>query len=210
MAMLEIVSATVWAFLNVADFAALVVPTAWLPNVIEVALSVVGTTPVPLTVTDASTSFDVSLIVTEPETAPRTVGANATLIVQVLPAAILPAQVLLSVKYCDAAITTACADVPVFLSVTVFAALVLPVATFPNASVAGVTVTVADKLELALTRRMTVVRIQKLFTIDGDLRPTTAEARIETPEIVLECLCFAGGNLLWEEVGLLRGNFANY
>jgi hypothetical protein len=193
MAMLEMVSATVWAFLNVADFAALVVPTAWLPNVIEVALRVVGTTPVPVTVTDARTLFDVSLTVTEPDSAPRTVGANDTLIVHVLPAAMLPAQVLLSVKYCGAAITTGCADVPVFLTVTVFVALVSPVAMFPNPSVAGVTVMVADRLELALTRRRTVVRIQKNLEIDGDLRPTTTEARIETPEIVVLVPVFTGG-----------------
>jgi hypothetical protein len=73
----------------------------------------------------------------------------------------------------------------VFLTVTVLVALVSPVAMFPNPSVAGVTVMVADRLELALTRRRTVVRIQKNLEIDGDLRPTTTEARIETPEIVV-------------------------
>jgi len=152
-------------------------------------------------VTDASTLFEVSLTVTEPDCAPNTVGANVTVIVQVLPAATLPAHVSLSVKYCGATITTGCADVPVFLTVTVFLALVLPVATFPNPSVAGVAVMVADKLELALTRRRTVVRIQEPLEIGEGVRPTTAEARIETPEIVVRVPMFCRGNWLWEEVG---------
>ena len=188
--MLEMVSATVWAFLSVAVFAALVVPTAWLANVIDVGVKVVGTTPVPLTVTDASTLFELPLMVTELDSAPRTVGANETLILHVMPAGMLPAHVSLSVKYCGAAITTGCADVPVFFSVTVFAALVLPSATFPNVSADGVVVICADKLALAATTKKTAVRIHETLEIDRDLRPTTAEARIETPEIVVRELLF--------------------
>jgi len=165
---------------------------------------VTGATPVPLTVAEARTSSDVSLIVTDPDSAPRPVGANDTLILHVVPAAILPAHVLLSVKYSVAAITTAWAAVPVFFTVTVLAALVLPSATFPNASVAGATVMVADKRELAPTRTRTVVRIQKISEIDEDLRPITAEARIETPEIVVRVAVFCWGNWLWGWV-VLRG-----
>jgi hypothetical protein len=208
--MLEIFSATVWTFLSVAVLAALVVPTAWLENVIEVGVRVVGATPVPLTLTDASTLFDELLMLTEPEAAPRTLGAKDTLILHVAPAAILPAQVSLSVKYCGAAIVTSWADVPVFLSVTVFAALVLPSATFPNVSVDGVAVICADKLALALSKRRTIVSIQKILEIDADLRPTTAEARIETPEIVVRVLLFSGGIFLLGGGGFCWGNYTNY
>jgi len=109
------------------------------------------------------------VIVTDPEVVPRTAGANDTVILHVLPAAILPAHVSLSVKYCGAAITTACADVPVFLSVTDFAADVPPTATFPNVSVAGVAVICADKLALAPTQMRIVIRTQETLEMDAEL-----------------------------------------
>jgi len=208
-AMFVNVSALFCLFVSAIDFAALVFPAITVPKASLAGTTVTGAIPVPVTVTDASTSFDVSLTVIEPDSAPRTVGANDTLILHVAPAAILPAHVLLWVKYSGAAITTACADVPVFFTVTVLAALVLPSAKFPNASVDGAGVMVADRLELALTRRRTVVRIQETSEIDRELRPTTAEARIETPEIVFRVLVYLQGELVLGGGGSKRGNSAN-
>lgn len=78
---------------------------------------------------------------------PTAVGLNVTLIVQLALAARLPPQVLLGEAKSPASapvnvmLLIFSVAVPVFLSVTVFAALVTPTTTLPNAKDVGVSVT---------------------------------------------------------------------
>jgi len=93
----------------------------------------------------------------------------------------------------------------VFFNVTVLTTLVSPSAKLPNATVAGDTVIVADKLELAAMRRRTVVRIQEMVEADEGLRLTTAEARIETPEKVVKVPVIVMGEFAAGRRSVLEG-----
>ena len=108
------------------NFAALLLPSNTVLKFKMVTESVTGSTPVPLRLTDASKLFDASLTLTAPGTFPAIVGVKYTLILHEPPLAMLPPQVSVSVKGPLGTITTAWADVPVFLIVTILAALVLP------------------------------------------------------------------------------------
>ena len=87
-----------------------------------------------------------------PEIDPTSVGLNETFTLHDLPAAILPPQLSVSEKSLLATKTTACADVPLLVIVTVLAALVAPTAVFASASFAGDTVRFcANALRLTAT-----------------------------------------------------------
>jgi hypothetical protein len=83
--------------------------------------------PVPERATDCRLPVALSEMVKVPGRVPVVVGLNVTLIVQFFPAATEPVQVLLSAKSPLAAIPEiARLAVPTFVSVTGFAALVVP------------------------------------------------------------------------------------
>jgi len=132
-----IVSAAVPLFVSVIDCAALVVPIFWLPKLSEVGLSVTAgaeTTPVPLRATLCGLPAALSLILTLALRTPEVDGEKVTRMVQLAPAAnVLGAsgQVLVSAKSAAFVpvrpmLLIVSAAVPVFVSVAVWAALVVP------------------------------------------------------------------------------------
>jgi hypothetical protein len=139
-AMLLIVSAEFPVLVSVTALAALVVFTIWFPNASDVGdrLTVGAAVPVPDKLTVWGLPAALSTIVTVPVRVPATVGENVTLIVQLPPGATLAPQVLLCAKSPDAAwLVIDSGPVPVLVSVTVRALLVVPTDWFPNASDVG-------------------------------------------------------------------------
>ena len=112
--------------------AALVVPTVWLVKVSDVTerlAVVVGAVPVPVRLTVCGLPEALSVMLKVPVRVPDAVGVNVTLIVQLAPAATEPPHVSVSAKSALAAILPVIvrAALPVLDSVTVCAALVVPV-----------------------------------------------------------------------------------
>ena len=122
--------------------------SASLPNDTEVGVAVnvavPAVAPVPLKPTVSVPLVALLLTVSEPDAEPVAVGVNVTEAVHEAPAAIDEPQVFVSANG-DPAETelTAAAAVPVFLIVTVCAAVVEPTVSFPNATEVGVAVNVA-------------------------------------------------------------------
>jgi len=120
-------------------------PTVTLPKLIEVVLSVTtgaGATPVPVSETVCGEPVTLSPTVIVADREPATAGVNVTAMVHVPLIATLPEQAVVSVKspelvpvtLTEVMVRTA---VPVFLTVTVCAALDEPRATEPKLSEAG-------------------------------------------------------------------------
>src|ERR1039457_756674 len=131
--MLVIDRAPVPVLLSVTDWAALVVPRFWLANVRLPAVSeTIGTpTPVPERVTVWGDPAALSVMVTDAPRLPAAVGVKVTEILQFPPAATLAPQVLVCAKSPALVPVTARllirrVAVPVLLSVTDWAALVVP------------------------------------------------------------------------------------
>jgi hypothetical protein len=99
--------------------------------------------PPPLKATVCGEPLALSVIVTMPVRVPAAVGVKVTEIVQLPPAATLDPQLLVSAKSPDAVIeVTDRAAVPELVSVTVWAALVMPSACGANVRLVGESVTV--------------------------------------------------------------------
>jgi hypothetical protein len=115
-------------------FAALVVPTVALENVRLAGETVTGAEPVPVRLTVWGLSAALSLNVREPARAPVAVGENVTPTVHVAPAAMLVPQVLLAIAKSPAGAMLENANATFWwlVSVTDFAALVLPTSTVPK------------------------------------------------------------------------------
>jgi len=123
--MLVMLSDAVPVFFRVTVFAALVVFTRWLPKVKLVLDKLTeGAVPVPERVTVCGLLLALSETVIAPDRSPVVVGVNVMLIVQFPPAATEVPQVLLC-AYCvlAAMLVILRAAVPVFVSVTLCAAL---------------------------------------------------------------------------------------
>ena len=123
--MLVMLSDAVPVFFRVNGFAALVVFTRWLPKVKLVLDKLTeGAVPVPERVTVCGLLLALSETVIAPDRSPVVVGVNVMLIVQFPPAATEVPQVLLC-AYCvlAAMLVILSAAVPVFVSVTLCAAL---------------------------------------------------------------------------------------
>ena len=104
------------------------------------AVMVSGTWPIPPSVTGEPLTGMLDVIVTDPVAAPYTVGANATLMVQVAPAFSVVAQLLTIVNGPVTATAMAVSvAVPILLSVRVCAAEVEPTRVAPKVSEAGET-----------------------------------------------------------------------
>ena len=122
--------------------AALVLPTTVEAKVRLVGAIVTGRTPVPLRLATCGESLPVSETTTAPETAAAAEGVKVTLMVQLAPAASAPPQGVPPLP--TAAKFPAVESVSVtelaleFFTVTVFAALVVPMACFAKVSDAGV------------------------------------------------------------------------
>src|ERR1035441_2664132 len=119
--------------LSVTDWAALVVPTFWLANVRlpEVSDTIGTATPVPERVTVWGDPAALSVMVTDALRLPAAVGVNVTEMLQLPPAATLAPQVLVCAKSPGLVPVTPRllirrVAVPVLLSVTDWAALVVP------------------------------------------------------------------------------------
>ena len=132
-----IVSDAVPLFVRVTARAPLVVPTVWLPKLTLVGLSVTAgaeTTPVPLSVTVCGLPVALSVMLTLALRAPDAAGVKVTLMAQFAPAASvlgLSGQAEVVAKSAafvppDAMLVMVSGAVPLFVSVTVFAALVVP------------------------------------------------------------------------------------
>jgi hypothetical protein len=135
-------------FFIVMVLAALVVPTACLANVSLVGVAVtttVGALPVPVRLTICGEFVAPSVMESVPVRVPVVVGLNVTDIVQLalLPASTVPHGVVppaTAEKFPLAANESDVLAVPVFFSVTTFAALVVPTVCAENVSVVGETV----------------------------------------------------------------------
>jgi hypothetical protein len=131
--MLVIVKAAVPVFDNVTGLAALVVFVVWFPNANEVGEKLtagVEATPVPVRATVCGLPVALSATDSDALRAPVAAGLKVTLMVQFAPAAKLVPQVLVCAKSAgfvpvNEMLLIANAAVPVFESVTVFAALVV-------------------------------------------------------------------------------------
>jgi hypothetical protein len=137
--MLEKLKAALPRFVSVTVLAALVLPTANVPKfkLLEETVACAMPFPVRLTVCVPGSSTIVSV----PEAAPTVAGANETEMVQDEPAAMLAVQVFVWIKGALAVTLATCmGPVPVFDTVTVLAALVLPWTWEEKARLAGVTV----------------------------------------------------------------------
>lgn len=114
----------------------LVVPTVTVPKLRELAESVTGAVPVPDRLTDCGLLIALSAKLSVPAAAPRAAGVNVTPTVQFAPAAMPVPQVLLEIANGPPAGTEMPVKVSVVLrrlvTVTVFAALVLPTASEPK------------------------------------------------------------------------------
>ena|SRR5271165_640417 len=84
-----------------------------------------------------------------PEIAEAIVGAKDTFSVHEPPPAMLPPQLSVSEKSPLMTKFTACADAPLFVTVTDFAAAVTPTIVFANVNVAGETAICAEEFTLA-------------------------------------------------------------
>jgi hypothetical protein len=123
-AMLEKLRATVWRFVTVTVFAAVVSPTATVPKLRAVDENETAAVPVP--VRAAVWVPALSLIVSVPETDPRTVGVKETCMVQEEPGAMLALQLLVWLKGAAVVTLETCmGPLPVFCNVTVLAVLVV-------------------------------------------------------------------------------------
>ena len=89
-----LVSATVWLFVSVNVFAALVVPTFWAAYVAVAGVNVAGKIPVPDNAAVCGLLLALSVTLSVPVLAPATFGANVTLIEHFRLAAKLVVQVV--------------------------------------------------------------------------------------------------------------------
>lgn len=121
-----LVSVTVWA--------ALVVPTSWLPKLRLVAERLTaGATPVPLKLITWGLPAASSVTLIWPVRVPVEVGAKVTLNAQLAPAATVEPQVFVSEKSpLMATLEIVSVDVPVFVRDKVWAALVVPTSWLPK------------------------------------------------------------------------------
>jgi hypothetical protein len=116
-----------------------------------------------------------------PEIDPTRVGLNETFTLHDLPAAIVPPQLSVSEKSLLVTKTTACADAPLFVIVTVLAALVAPTTVFASASFAGETVRFcAHAFRLAATNTVASnkLRRSRLATKAAETFPAKAVKHI--------------------------------
>ena len=135
------------------DLAGLVRPTVTLPNARLVGETVTGAIPVPVSAAVCGLLPALSVTVNVPLSAPMILGLNTTRMVQLdcLGSVPLNGQVPPFSKKSPPAVTLLIvrAVVSGFLSVAVFAALVVPWACVPNDNVVGVRVTVWAHSETA-------------------------------------------------------------
>jgi hypothetical protein len=165
-AMLENVNDPLWSLVSVTDLAELVEPTAVVLKLNEVADSVTGALPVPLRLTACGLLIALSAKVSVPVTAPSVAGAKVTPTVQVAPAAMPVPQVLLAMANGPPLTTEMPVNVSTvlrrFVSVTVFAALVLPSASDPKLKLVAEKVTGAlpfpDRLTVCVPALSVIVR----------------------------------------------------
>lgn len=135
-------------FFTVTTFAGLVVPTACEANVSLVGVTVIVTAafPVPVRLTICGEFIALSATETVAVRVPTVVGLNVTDIVQLLVAAnVVPHGVVPLPTDAKSPVVVMASDVlaePVFFTVTVLPALVVPTVCAANVSLVGVTVTV--------------------------------------------------------------------
>jgi hypothetical protein len=139
LAVSEKLSVDVWLLVSEMVFAAEVVPTVTVPNASVAGLIVRGRLPVPLRLIVCGESGALSLIASEPVSAPFTEGVKVTFTLQVAPAARLEPHVLVAIaKLPVAAIEVILTDAElVFLNVTALEALVVPTDCAANDKVRG-------------------------------------------------------------------------
>jgi hypothetical protein len=135
-------------FFMVTVLAALVVPTGVLANVSLVGVAVtttVGAFPVPLSLTVWGDVEPLSVTEIDPVNVPTAPGVNVTEIVQVAGEgpSVVPQVLVWAKSPLAGAIEIGVDAVPVFFTVTVFAALVVPTVCAANVSLVGETVTMA-------------------------------------------------------------------
>jgi hypothetical protein len=128
----EIVTAALVLLVSVTLFAVLVVPKAWFPKLREAAESVNWATPVPVRLTFCGLLPAVSVRMRVAVSAPRTEGVYVTLTVQEECAAMLAPQVVADCAKSPgvgaiAILANDSATLLLFVTVTVFAALVLTI-----------------------------------------------------------------------------------
>src|SRR5208283_4114848 len=153
--MAMLVSATVCLLASVNTFAGLVVPTVRAGYVALAGVNVAATTPVPVSGTVCGLFEALSVIVISPVSAPSCVGLKTTLMMHVCPAASVLPQGFVLVSRANSPLGAMLAmfsvELPVFLSVTFFARLVVFSTTLRNARDAGVKVTAGPPVTVRLS-----------------------------------------------------------
>jgi len=148
---LEMVSAAVPVLVNVTACAALVVPKGWLEKVRLVTdkLTTGAGRPLPASRTTCGESAALSVIMTEPYRFPTAVGEKVTLMLQLAPAARLAGQLLVSPKSpVVVTLVNSRTVLPMFVSVTICAAEVVPTGWLEKVKFVG------DKATTAASRMM--------------------------------------------------------
>jgi hypothetical protein len=141
------VTVDVPALCTVIDFAALVVPTATVPKFSEVGEREIAV-PTPLRATVCVAGLALSVKVKLPVRVPIAIGVKVTLTVQLAPAATVLPQVfaLIAKSPLMPVLLMLSVAVPVFVSFTTFAGLVVPNTLVPNVSFATERVTTGAPL----------------------------------------------------------------
>ena len=160
------VSATLKRFVRVTVLVELVFPTVTVPKLSELAENVTGAVPVPLRLTVCGLLIALSAKVSVPVAAPAAAGVKLTPTVQLAPAAMPAPQVLLEMAKGPPAGTEMPVNVRAVLrrlvTVTVFAALVLPTASEPKLRLVEERVTgeapLPDRLTVCVPALSVIVR----------------------------------------------------
>lgn len=154
--------------------------------------------PVPVKGTVCGLFGALSVMVTLPVRTPVAVGVKVTLIWQNLPAARLAPQGLALVARAKspemAMLLMVSVPVPLLVSFTVLAGLVVPTANLPNFSEVGVKVT-APPPPLAVTVRLTVVVAVKLPDVPSMVTVTVPVAAVALADKVSTLVVLAGFGL---------------
>jgi hypothetical protein len=217
-----LVSATSCLLASVNTFAGLLTPTFSAGNVLLAGVSVAWAAPVPESGTVCGLFAALSVIVRLPVSGPSWVGVKVTLIVQLFPAAsVLPQVVLFLAKSpLVAMLLMSSVTVATFLTVTIFAGLVMPTTTSPHASEVGdrettgpllvtVSINVVDPAELPDMPEMVraavpivavafAVRVNVLVVVAGlgTNAAVTPLGKLEAAKVTLPLKPFTGATVM--------------
>jgi hypothetical protein len=182
-AILAMVRIVVPMLVRVTVFAALVTPIATVPN-FRLAGTSFAVVPVPDNVTFCGLPLALSVMLIAALRAPEAVGLKSALTVQLAPAAKDAPQVVAVLAKSPALVPVIAIElivrevVPEFFTVTLFTALVTPIATVPKPKLVGERVTAGPplRLKVAVTAfAAVIVTLQAAVPVQAPLQPANVE-----------------------------------